>query len=53
MDYIYDVFISYSTDDKKIAEGVCGFLEMNGIRCFVAYRELIQVYLGLQLYLMR
>ena len=40
MDYIYDVFISYSTDDKKIAEGVCGFLEINGIRCFVAYRDI-------------
>lgn len=36
----YDVFISYSTDDQKIAEGVCGYLERNGYRCFVAYRDI-------------
>ena len=37
---IYDVFISYSTLDKKIAEGICGYLESNGYRCFVAYRDI-------------
>ena len=36
----YDVFISYSSDDQIIAEGVCGFLESNGIRCFIAYRDI-------------
>lgn len=36
----YDVFISYSTVDQKIAEGVCGYLESNGYRCFVAYRDI-------------
>ena len=36
----YDVFISYSTIDKRIAEGVCGFLESHRIRCFVAYRDI-------------
>ena len=36
----YDVFISYSTVDKMIAEGVCGYLESHRIRCFVAYRDI-------------
>ena len=36
----YDVFISYSTVDKLIAEGVCGYLESHRIRCFVAYRDI-------------
>lgn len=36
----YDVFISYSSNDQKITEGVCGFLERNGYRCFVAYRDI-------------
>lgn len=36
----YDVFISYSSKDQKIAEGICGYLERNGCRCFVAYRDI-------------
>ena len=36
----YDVFISYSSKDQKIAEGICGYLESNGYRCFVAYRDI-------------
>lgn len=36
----YDVFISYSSVDQKIAEGVCAYLEQLGIRCFVAYRDI-------------
>lgn len=36
----YDVFISYSSVDQKIAEGVCAYLEQHGIRCFVAYRDI-------------
>ena len=36
----YDVFISYSSKDQKIAEGICGYLESNGFRCFVAYRDI-------------
>lgn len=36
----YDVFISYSSIDQKIAEGVCAYLEQQGIRCFVAYRDI-------------
>ena len=36
----YDVFISYSSKDQKNAEGICGYLESNGYRCFVAYRDI-------------
>ena len=36
----HDVFISYSTDDQKIVEGLSAYLEQNGIRCFVAYRDI-------------
>lgn len=36
----YDVFISYSTHDQKIVEGLCAYLESCGIRCFVAYRDI-------------
>ncbi|MBR4402266.1 MAG: WG repeat-containing protein, partial [Flavobacteriales bacterium] len=35
----YDVFISYSTKDKKVVEGLCAYLEQHKIRCFVAYRD--------------
>ena len=36
----HDVFISYSTNDQTIVEGVSHYLEQNGIRCFVAYRDI-------------
>ncbi len=36
----YDVFISYSRKDKIIAEGVCGYLESNKVRCFIDYRDI-------------
>lgn len=36
----HDVFISYSTKDQKIVEGLSAYLEQNGIRCFVAYRDI-------------
>lgn len=36
----YDVFISYSSKDQKVAEGICGYLEGNRCRCFVAYRDI-------------
>lgn len=36
----YDVFISYSSKDQKIAEGMCRYLESNGYRCFVSYRDI-------------
>jgi hypothetical protein len=34
----HDVFISYSTKDKPIADAVCGTLERNGVRCWIAPR---------------
>ncbi len=40
MENRYDVFISYSSEDQKVVEGVCGYLERNGYRCFVAYRDI-------------
>ena len=36
----YDVFISYSSKDQKIVEGLCAYLEQYKIRCFVAYRDI-------------
>ncbi len=36
----YDVFISYSSQDQKIVEGLCAYLEQHKIRCFVAYRDI-------------
>lgn len=36
----HDVFISYSSKDQKIVEGLSAYLEQQGIRCFVAYRDI-------------
>lgn len=36
----YDVFISYSSKDQKIVEGLSAYLEQHKIRCFVAYRDI-------------
>src|SRR3954447_4188390 len=35
----YDAFISYCSEDKKIADAVCGTLETNKIRCWIAPRD--------------
>ncbi|MEO0131139.1 MAG: toll/interleukin-1 receptor domain-containing protein [candidate division WOR-3 bacterium] len=35
----HDVFISYASEDKKIADAVCHVLEENGIRCWIAPRD--------------
>src|SRR5262245_49078182 len=37
----HDVFVSYSTHDKKTAAAVCGTLEAKGIRCAIAPRDII------------
>ncbi len=34
----HDVFISYSSKDKPIADAVCANIEAAGIRCWVAPR---------------
>lgn len=36
----YDVFISYSPNDKEIVQRVTNFLEANGIRCWLDYRDI-------------
>lgn len=35
----HDVFISYSSKDKTIADAVCARLESRGIRCWIAPRD--------------
>src|SRR3954464_14512777 len=35
----YDAFISYCSEDKKIADAVCGTLEAKKIRCWIAPRD--------------
>jgi RyR domain. len=35
----HDVFISYSTKDKLIADAICLALERDGIRCWIAPRD--------------
>lgn len=37
----HDVFISYATPDKPIADAVCATLERRGIRCWIAPRDVI------------
>jgi hypothetical protein len=36
-----DVFISYSSKDKPIADATCAMLEQNGIRCWIAPRDIL------------
>jgi hypothetical protein len=33
------VFVSYSSEDKTIGDGVCAVLEANRIRCWIAPRD--------------
>jgi hypothetical protein len=37
----HDVFISYSANDKVTADAVCATLEANGIRCWIAPRDIL------------
>jgi hypothetical protein len=37
----FDAFISYSTDDKKIADAVTARLESQGVRCWIAPRDVL------------
>jgi hypothetical protein len=37
----HDVFISYSADDKPIADAMCSTLESKGIRCWIAPRDIL------------
>lgn len=37
----HDVFISYSADDRPIADAMCSTLESKGIRCWIAPRNIL------------
>jgi hypothetical protein len=37
----HDVFISYSSHDKKVADAACALLEQRGHRCWVAPRDIL------------
>jgi len=37
----HDVFISYSSEDKTIADATCANLESKGIRCWIAPRDVL------------
>ena len=37
----HDVFISYSSKDKPVADAVCASLEKNSIRCWIAPRDIL------------
>lgn len=36
----YDAFISYSSKNKATADAICHTLEENGVRCFIAPRDI-------------
>jgi len=36
----YDIFISYSKEDKLTAEAICKELETSGVRCWIAPRDI-------------
>lgn len=36
----HDVFISYSSKDKPVADATVAVLEANGIRCWIAPRDI-------------
>ena len=37
----HDVFISYSSKDKRVADAVCAALEAEGVRCWIAPRDVL------------
>ena len=37
----FDVFISYASKDKIVADAVCARLEASGIRCWIAPRDIV------------
>jgi TIR domain len=36
----HDVFISYSSQDKPIADAICATLEQNAVRCWIVPRDI-------------
>ena len=37
----HDVFVSYSSKDKPVADAVCAMLEGRGTRCWIAPRDIL------------
>jgi hypothetical protein len=37
----HDIFLSYSSPDKPVADAVCAALEADGIRCWIAPRDIL------------
>jgi TIR domain-containing protein len=37
----HDIFISYASEDKRIADALCARLEERGIRCWIAPRDVL------------
>src|SRR5579863_4558090 len=37
----HDVFISYASGDKQVADAACATLESHGIRCWIAPRDVL------------
>jgi len=37
----HDVFISYASEDKTVADAVCAMLESQGVRCWIAPRDVL------------
>jgi hypothetical protein len=37
---VHDVFISHSTKDNQVADAICHVLEQNGVRCWIAPRDI-------------
>jgi TIR domain len=37
----FDVFISYASKDKLVADAVCARLESSGVRCWIAPRDIV------------
>ncbi len=37
----HDVFVSYASGDKTVADAVCATLESHGIRCWIAPRDVL------------
>ena len=37
----HDVFISYASEDKAIANAICSFIESRRVRCWIAPRDIM------------
>src|SRR5215218_100512 len=37
----HDVFLSYSSKDKSVADAACAMLEARGVRCWMAPRDIV------------